>query len=255
LLPPSSWSTDFPTDQRKDVEHCCRKAPRRTRITRDSQTLRREEKITLWDRINGKMNQFRNYVKITEADEIGRRYFIKNGFDGALTILGIIIGTFLADVHEPKIVIGAGVGATLAMGMSGLFGTYLTERAERTRNLKRLERAMVTNLDKTVWDEASTFVTLWAAIIDGLSPALVAILAVMPFVAAHLGMMDFYTALVSSLVIIAITLFLMGSFIGKIAGENPPVDGLKMLSVGILTGIVVILLSMAEAQGLAWAGV
>ena len=195
------------------------------------------------------MDQFRNYVRITEADEIGRRYFIKNGFDGALTVLGIIVGTYLAGVHDPKIVIGAGVGATLAMGMSGLFGTYLTERAERTRKLRKLERAMVTKLDETVWDEASTFVTVWASVIDGLSPALVAILAVMPFVAAQLGITDFYTALAASLGILAITLFLMGSFIGKIAGENLPINGLKMLSVGVLTAIVVLLLSMVEVQG------
>jgi len=192
------------------------------------------------------MDRFRNYVKITEADEIGRRYFIKNGFDGALTMLGIITGTFLADVHDPKIVIGAGVGATLAMGMSGLFGTYMTERAERTRNLRKLERAMVTNLDETVWDEASNFVTLWAAVIDGLSPALVAIIAVIPFIAAQLGMADFYTALVASLTILAIILFLMGSYIGKIAGENLPINGLKMLSVGVLTAIIVLLFSMVE---------
>jgi len=192
------------------------------------------------------MDQFRNYVKLTEADEIGRRYFIKNGFDGALTMLGIIIGTFLADVHDPNVVIGAGVGATLAMGMSGLFGTYMTERAERTRNLKRLERAMVTNLDETVWDEASNFVTLWAAVIDGFSPALVAIIAVIPFIAAQLGMVDFYTALIVSLIILAITLFLMGSYIGKIAGENMPISGLKLLSVGALTGFIVLLLSVVE---------
>ena len=170
-------------------------------------------------------------------------------------MLGIIVGTFLADVHEPRIVIGAGVGATLAMGMSGLFGTYMTERAERTRKLKKLERAMVTNLDETVWDEASTFVTIWAAVIDGLSPALVAIIVVIPFIAAQLGMTDFYSALAASLVILAITLFLLGSFIGRIAGESLPINGLKMLMVGVLTGLIILVLSMAEAQGFALTGV
>jgi predicted membrane protein (TIGR00267 family) len=194
-------------------------------------------------------------VKITEADEIGRRYFIKNGFDGALTMLGIVIGTFLADVHEPRIVIGAGVGASLAMGMSGLFGTYMTERAERTKALKKLERAMITDLDETVWDEASTFVTIWAAAIDGFSPALVAFIAVIPFIAAQLGMTDFYSALVASLAILAITLFLMGIWIGKIAGENLPINGMKMVMVGVLTGLIILVLSISEAQGFTLLGV
>ncbi len=170
-------------------------------------------------------------------------------------MLGIVIATFLADVHEPRIVIGAGVGASLAMGMSGLFGTYMTERAERTRTLKKLERAMATNLDETVWDEASTFVTIWAAAIDGLSPALVAFIAVIPFIAAQLGMTDFFSALVASLVILAITLFLMGSYIGRIAGESLPINGMKMLMVGVLTGLIILVLSIAEARGFTLPGV
>ncbi len=208
-----------------------------------------------WDRISGKMGQFRNYVRITEADEIARRCFVKNGFDGSLTMLGIVIGTFLAGVHEPRIVIGAGVGATLAMGMSGLFGTYITERGERTRKLKKLERAMVTNLHETVWDDASTFVSIWTAAIDGLSPALAAMVAVIPFIAAQLGLTNFYTALVASLILIALTLFLLGAFVGKISEESMPINGLRMLLVGVLTGFLVWLLSGAEVQSFVLAGV
>jgi predicted membrane protein (TIGR00267 family) len=207
-----------------------------------------------WDKISDRVGQFRNYVKITEADEIARRYFVMNAFDGSLTMLGIIIGTFLANVHEPRIVIGAGVGASLAMGMSGFFGTYMTERAERTRALKKLERAMVTNLDETVWDDASTFVSIWTAAVDGLSPALAAIVAVIPFILAQIGIMDFYSALSASLVLIAVTLFLLGAFLGKISEESIPLNGIRMLLVGVLTGFFVWLISGAEAQGLTLAG-
>jgi predicted membrane protein (TIGR00267 family) len=207
-----------------------------------------------WDKISDRVGQFRNYVKITEADEIARRYFVMNAFDGSLTMLGIIIGTFLANVHEPRIVIGAGVGASLAMGMSGFFGTYMTERAERTRELKKLERAMVTNLDETVWDDASTFVSIWTAAVDGLSPALAAIVAVIPFILAQTGLMDFYSALSASLVLIALTLFLLGAFLGKISEESIPLNGIRMLLVGVLTGFFVWLISGAEAQGLTLAG-
>jgi predicted membrane protein (TIGR00267 family) len=196
-----------------------------------------------WDAFRGRIGQFRNYVRITEADEIARRYFVMNAFDGSLTMLGIILGTYLARVHDSKIVIGAGIGASLAMGMSGFFGTYMTEKAERTRKLKKLERAMVTNLDETVWDSASSFVSIWAALVDGLSPALAAIIAVVPFVVSSFDIIDFDTALISSLVLIASTLFLLGAYLGKISEENVPINGIRMLLVGALTGFFVWLVS------------
>ena len=196
-----------------------------------------------WDAFRGRIGQFRNYVKITEADEIARRYFVMNAFDGSLTMLGIILGTYLAQVHDAKIVIGAGVGASLAMGMSGFFGTYMTERAERTRKLKKLERAMVTNLDETVWDNASSFVSVWAALVDGLSPAMAALVAVVPFVLSSLGLLDFYSALYGSLILIALTLFMLGAYLGRISEENVPINGIRMLLVGALTGFLVWLVS------------
>jgi predicted membrane protein (TIGR00267 family) len=207
-----------------------------------------------WDTIRERVGQFRSYVKITEADEIARRYFVMNAFDGSLTMLGIILGTALAQVQDARIIIGAGVGASLAMGMSGFFGTYMTERAERTRKLKKLERAMVTNLDDSVWDNASSFVSVWAAFVDGLSQALAAIVAVVPFILAHFRVLDFSTALYSSLVLIALTLFVLGAYLGRISEENLVWNGLRMLVVGAVTGFLVWLISIGgEGQTLALA--
>ncbi len=196
-----------------------------------------------WDTIRERIGLFRSYVRITEADEIARRYFVMNAFDGSLTMLGIILGTALTRVRDARIIIGAGVGASLAMGISGFFGTYMTEKAERKRKLKKLERAMVTSLDETVWDDASTFVTVWAAVVDGLSPALSAFFAVVPFIAAQLGFMGFDSAFLGSLILIMATLFLLGAFLGRVSDENIPLNGLRMLLVGALTGIVIWLLS------------
>jgi len=33
---------------------------------------------------------------------IARRYFIKNGFDGSMTVLGIIIGSWIVEVTKPE---------------------------------------------------------------------------------------------------------------------------------------------------------
>jgi len=199
--------------------------------------------MALWDMIMARIGQFRRYVRITEADEIARRYFVMNAFDGSLTMLGIVLGTSLLRMREPRVVIGAGVGASLAMGMSGFFGTYLTERAERTRELKKLERAMVTQLDETVWDTASSFVSVWAAFVDGMSPALTAFIAVIPFIISHLGLIGFETALAGSVALVFATLIFLGAYLGHMSQENIPINGMRMLLVGILTAAIIWLLS------------
>lgn len=119
----------------------------------------------------------------------------------------------------------------------------MTERAERTRKLKKLERAMVTNLDETVWDDASSFVSIWAAAVDGLSPALTAMIAVIPFMVAELGIISFNSALLGSIGVIFISLFILGAYLGKISEENIPINGLRMLLVGGLTGFIIWLIS------------
>ena len=45
--------------------------------------------------------KFKRYSEITQVDEIARRYFVMNAFDGCLTILGIIVGAYVAGVLMP----------------------------------------------------------------------------------------------------------------------------------------------------------
>jgi predicted membrane protein (TIGR00267 family) len=73
-----------------------------------------------------------------------------NGFDGALTTLGVIMGAYIAGVLEIKLILSAGFGASLAMGISGATGAYMAEKAERVKSMKELEEAMFTTLNDTV---------------------------------------------------------------------------------------------------------
>jgi len=67
-----------------------------------------------------------------------------NGFDGAMTTFGIILGSWIAGVTKPEVVLLAGFGACLAMGVSGFFGALMAEKAERERHLKEMEEATKT---------------------------------------------------------------------------------------------------------------
>ena len=42
-------------------------------------------------------------VQLTRATGIARRYFVVNGFDGALTMLGMLVGFYHADLAGPHL--------------------------------------------------------------------------------------------------------------------------------------------------------
>ena len=96
--------------------------------------------------LNLLLKKSKEYIEIAKVGEIARRYFVLNAFDGALTVLGIIMGSYVVGVKDPRVVIGASFGACLAMGVSGFWGAYMAERAERKRALKDLEMALFINL-------------------------------------------------------------------------------------------------------------
>jgi len=173
---------------------------------------------------------------------IARRYFIKNGFDGSMTILGIVIGSWIAGVTKPEIIVTAGLGACLAMGVSGLFGAYMTERAERKQKLKTLETAMLSDLSDSILNDASEFVSVYAAIVDGASPILTAVISLVPFALALAGTFVIWDAYVVSIILSLATLFSLGLYLGRIARENVLLYGAKTLAAGILIVAIVLLL-------------
>jgi len=85
------------------------------------------------------LERWREYTEIAEVGEIAGRYFAMNAFDGVLTIMGVLMGNLVAQVTETKVVIATGLSTSLAMGISGLWGSYLTESAERRREIDELE--------------------------------------------------------------------------------------------------------------------
>jgi predicted membrane protein (TIGR00267 family) len=173
---------------------------------------------------------------------IARRYFIKNGFDGSMTVLGIIVGSWIVGVAEPEIIVTAGLGACLAMGVSGLFGAYMTEKAERKKNLKTVEAAMLTDLSNSILSDASDFVSLYAAFIDGASPMLTAVISLIPFMLALTGKLVIWNAYVVSFILTLATLFSLGLYLGRIAKENMLLYGAQTVAAGILIVAIVILL-------------
>ena len=193
-------------------------------------------------RVKTFFRRIRRYLQITQMTPIARRYFIKNGFDGSMTILGIIVGSWIVGVTKPEIIVTAGLGACLAMGVSGLFGAYMTERAERKRHLKTLETAMLADLSDSIHSDASDFVSVYAAFIDGASPVLTAVISLIPFILTLTGTFVIWDAYVVSFILTLATLFSLGLYLGRIAKENIWLYGIQTVAAGILIIAIVLLL-------------
>ncbi|MHA1272651.1 MAG: VIT1/CCC1 transporter family protein [Promethearchaeota archaeon] len=95
------------------------------------------------------IRKLKTYNEITEYGKIARRYFVNNFYDGMLTILGILMGFFVILLKDPSestidstFVILTGFGTAISMLISGISGSYLSERAEQKKDKKELDKAM-----------------------------------------------------------------------------------------------------------------
>ncbi len=184
-------------------------------------------------------NLVREYDEIAGIWDIGRRVFAKNGFDGILTIIGIIMGSYFAKVSEPRIVITTGIGACIAMGVSGIWGTYFTERAERRKKILELERMTLKEMKSTKIQKAQDFAVIIISLIDGLSPFVASLIVLIPFFMLRSQLQLAYTV---SLAIAFLLLALLGAFLGKVSEESIWKNSLNMVVAGVICIILTLLL-------------
>jgi predicted membrane protein (TIGR00267 family) len=94
------------------------------------------------------MERWRKYSAMSDLGIIARRKFFNNCFDGALTCAGIVSGIFFVFLYgsasnTPANVIVYGFSTALAIGISGLWGAFLSEEAERKKKMDDLKKEMV----------------------------------------------------------------------------------------------------------------
>jgi predicted membrane protein (TIGR00267 family) len=180
------------------------------------------------------LDNIKNYIKISEVAPISRRYFVMNAFDGATTVLGLVVGAYVAGIFNELWVVWSGLGATLAMGLSGFAGSYMAEEAEGAKRLNSLEKSMLTGLKDSVVGKASRFASLWAAIIGGGAPALTGGVCLIPFFLSTKGLLSISLAVQISVALALSIMFLLGAILGRISNRNILFHGAKMLLVGLI---------------------
>lgn len=199
---------------------------------------------SFWLHLQQKVERLREYEAIADMGEIARRYFAMNAFDGVLTILGVLMGNYVAGVRNAMIVVSTGLSTCIAMGISGLWGAYLTEAAERKRDLDDLENQTLTELGATKIGRASRMAVIVVALIDGLAPLLSALVVLLPF---FLHVVNITISYYLSLGLALATLFALGAFLGAISKTNLIISGLKMIGAGLMCILLSYLLGVSGA--------
>lgn len=190
------------------------------------------------------ISYLREYDKLANISEIARRYFAMNAFDGVLTIIGVLMGNYIAGVNNARIVLSTGLATSIAMGISGLWGAYLTESAERKRDLDELSQFTLTDLQNTRIGRASRAAIVIVSVVDGLSPFMAAFIVLLPFFVAF-NFADLSLAYYTALGLALLTLFSLGLFLGKISQGRMIVYGLKTVLAGVVSIVISFILGVS----------
>ncbi|MCR4407176.1 MAG: hypothetical protein NUW24_09690 [Anaerolineae bacterium] len=197
-------------------------------------------------RLTYHIQRLQEYGDLANIGEIARRYFAMNAFDGVLTIIGVLMGNYSAHVRSPSTVLATGLSTCIAIGISGLWGAYLTESAERKRDLAELESYILTDLSQTKIGRASRTAVIIVALVDGFAPFLAALVVLLPFFFTRLWE-DINISYYSSLGLALTTLFGLGVFLGNVSRQNLIISGAKMIGAGLAAILASYLLDVSGA--------
>ena len=164
-----------------------------------------------------------------------------HAFDGVLTTSGVLAGNYRAGVRDLSIPIRTGIATSIAMGISGLWGAYLTETAERQRELSELQKISLIDQSETSIGRASRFAVIVVSVVDGVAPAMAAMIVLTPLFFGSLIQNPVLSyALAGGLALLS--LFALGLFLGKVSEKNLIGYGFKTLLAGVVAIVINFLL-------------
>jgi predicted membrane protein (TIGR00267 family) len=196
-----------------------------------------------FERLVQGIDDIREYERIAGFSQIARRALANNAFDGVLTMIGVLMGNYLGGVRSAITVIRIGIATSISIGVSGLWGAYLAESAERGRELAELEKISLTDLSDTKIGRASRVAVVVVSLVDGLSPLVSSMIVLLPFFFAPLTG-NIVLSYVLSLAVALVGLFGLGMFLGRISGRGLIGYGWRTVVAGIVAIVINALLPL-----------
>ncbi|WP_135854210.1 VIT1/CCC1 transporter family protein [Halorussus salinus] len=172
-----------------------------------------------------------------EVLAIARRYFVSNGFDGTLTSIGVVVGAVLSGVPDGLTVVKIGVGAAVGLGTSGVWSVWEIERAETKAEIRRTERAMLTDLDDTRFERRQQGARTVHALASGLGPLIGILLPLLPFLFEGVVFTLWQAAVVAVALGVGV-LASFGAYMGSMSGQRWYVAAFRMGLAGIVVALV-----------------
>ncbi|UTF52606.1 VIT1/CCC1 transporter family protein [Natronosalvus rutilus] len=187
------------------------------------------------------MTDLRELLQREDVRSISRRYFISNGFDGTLTSIGVVVGSYLSGVDDGLTVVAIGLGAAVGLGTSGVWSVWEIERAEKRAELLRIEAAMLTDLEGTRVQERQAGARSINAVASGVGPLIGILLPLGPFLAEGVTF-SMLEATVAAIGVGVAVLFVFGAYLGSISKQNWLVAGVRMGLAGVVVAAINVLL-------------
>ena len=182
-------------------------------------------------------------LAVSDSGGIFRRYLIVNGFDGALTMLGLIMGFMVSAPTDLAVIVNACLAAAIALGMSGISSAWVSEVAEQKHALAKLEEAMITDLKNSAHGDAARWVPLLIAMVNGGAPLLISLLIIAPLWLAHRGVSLPGSPLYLAISIAAALIFILGVLLGRVSDVSWVRSGLRTLVIAAMTITLIYLLT------------
>jgi len=190
------------------------------------------------------LKRFQLLFNISQSSHIARRYFVVNGFDGVLTMLGLLMGFYVSNEVELSIVIAACLGAAIALSVSGISSAYISESAEKKQELKELEEAMIVDLQDSAHGQAARFMPFLIALVNGMAPFIFALLIMTPLWLTQWQPGWVPYPLETSVAVAFTLVFLLGVFIGKISDSFWLWAGFRALFIALITSLLIYLIGI-----------
>jgi predicted membrane protein (TIGR00267 family) len=174
-------------------------------------------------------------LRISRLGAIARRYFVTNGFDGALAMLGLLVGFRVGGEVAVRTVAAAGFGTAVALGISGLSSAYISEAAERRQELALLRAAMVESPNQSAHVLAARLAPVIISLVNGLSPFVLAQIILLPLWLSAAGVALSLPAVDLGIGVALGLVFLLGVFLGRISGTFWLWSGLRAAMLALAT--------------------
>ena len=160
-----------------------------------------------------------------------RRYIVNTTFDATFVILGVVIGLAFSPDPDMRILLGTVLTSSVALAISTGVSVYEGESMEQSKRVKRIEEAMLTELQDTEVDRRSGASAALIAAVNFAMPLMVCGLLVIPFIL--LGEEGIRTAGYIAVGLALGILFVTGTALGRGDGRIAWLRGVRMALIGL----------------------